>query len=708
MVKDLLASNVVPTRLRDALRSCDNLVENWNELTSDCTNNMCKVTSQRIRQEYLSETSPIMSLASDGLLREQFILSLIQDADREVFARNARRFQSSTVYAIQCANLAQFDPVLPTFAKGEYVPKGLTDERGNLLGTNLENAREFALDARDALIVVCSFICAGAPESTSSGRSGQAVMSVSSSSPLAALVELSVDSDAVERAARSTSAPSWEEIGALLPDAELSLERIRASGRGPTDVAANLRLFDAAEGEPPRVTLWRDQSAWCPYCHKVILQLEEKRVPYAVRRSPMKCYAGGGLQKPTEFLELNKAGTLPAALIDGEPYLDSGSILAAIESKFPEHPSLMPRSEAAQRAYETASTLEQSFSNAWLVWLTTPPWLPGDAQRAKDFTDSLDAIEAHLQSMSSGGGDNGPYLLGATFSLADVKLAPFMERAAASIPFYRGLPVRTGGRWPSLERWFEAMEARPVYAALRSDHYTHCLDLPPQLSPFGLVRGRGDKALRYAAETDGSDGVAWALPLPRGEGRLEPLAVATDDHEARVAAAAALWRNHEQVATFACRGAGVRSAVRLPPLTAAAIVGVLALAISGAAHGSASQAFQWAATALVMYDILGTRAPLADPRALPAYTLVPLVDVSLRLTAAALIAEGDDAMRVREAQRQLGSLDVAAAAPLRLALLYLRARVGVPRDMSYPAARMLRAHLSACIESLPSDDTSED
>lgn len=692
----------MPARLREALRSSNVLVDHWNALTSVCANNVCKVTNQRLRMEYLSEASPIMSLASDGLLRES--VTLVKETDRETFLRNARRFQSSAVFAAQSVSLAQFDPVLPTFAKGEYVPKGLTDESGNLLGTNLENARDFALDARDALIVVCSFIFSNAPQaSPSASRSGKAIMAASSS-PLAALADLTVDSVAVERAARTMSAPSWDEIGAMLPDAERSLERIRASGRGPTDVAADLRLFDAAEGEQTRVVLWRDQSAWCPYCHKVMLQLEEKRVPYAVRRSPMKCYAGGELQKPAEFLALNKAGTLPAALIDGEPYLDSASILLAVESRFPEYPSLMPRTEAARRAYDTASTLERTFSNAWLVWLTTPPWLPGEARRAKDFTDSLDAIETHLQSMSrgSGSGDEaGPYLLGATFSLADVNLAPFMERAAASVPFYRGLLVRTGGRWPSLERWFEAMEGRPAYAALRGDFYTHCLDLPPQLSPFGLAQSRRDDARRYAAQTDGSDNAAWALPLPRG-GDLEPCCSGdTNDSQARVSAAAALWRNHEQVVTFACRGAGVRSAVRLPPWTAAAIAGAIALAINGALHGSGSQTFQWAATALVMYDILGTRAPLADPRALPAYALVPIVDVSLRLTAATLLAEGDDAVRIRAVSRQLGGLEMSAATPLRRALLYLRARVGVPRDMSYPAARQLRAHLTACVECLP-------
>jgi hypothetical protein len=190
-----------------------------------------------------------------------------------------------------------------------------------------------------------------------------------------------VDEDAVRRAAQALSAPSWDEIGSLLPEAECLLEAERASGRGPTDVAANLRLFDLPDGATPRVTLWRDQSAWCPYCQKVILQLEEKRVPYAVRRAPMKCYAGGALQKPQEFLELSKAGLLPVATIDGALYSDSASILEAVEREFPEHAPLKPSTDGERRAFEAAAALERSVSGAWLSWLTTPSWLPGEAER---------------------------------------------------------------------------------------------------------------------------------------------------------------------------------------------------------------------------------------------------------------------------------------------------------------------------------------
>ena len=548
-----------------------------------------------------------------------------------------------------------------------------------------------------------------------------------------ALIRINVD--AVQHAAGSMTAPTWDDIGARLPEMERELQAVRDSGRGPTDVASNLRLFDSPEGTEPRVTLWRDQSAWCPYCQKVILQLEEKRVPYAVRRAPMRCYAGGELQKPAEFLALSKAGTLPVATIDGVLYPDSSSILKAVETEFPAQ-SLLPSTEAGRRAYKEVTILDATFANAWLVWLTTPPWVPGEAAREKAFTDSLDAIESHLEATSSGSGstwssgnessgsssteaNTGPYMLGATFSLADVKISSFMERAAAAVPFYRGLTIRTGGRWPRIERWFDAMESRPAYAALRGDFYTHCLDLPPQLSPFGLARSRDAAAVRYAAEIDGSDGKSWALPLPRGT-RLEPLPVprlqaaagleaeaktlgmafeARRDAEARRAAAGALWRNSEQISLFACRGRGLRAAVRLPLATAIPMIAAVAAAANAAAQGAPGQVFSWAALALVIYDILGTRAPLADPRAIPATALAPLVDMSLRLTAATLL-DGEGGKMMVDAQRQLRALDAEAAEPLADALLYLRDRIGVPRDMDYAAARQCRAHLTWAIGQL--------
>ena len=148
--------------MREALRLSERLRSQWNELTSECTGEVCTVSSTRIRAEYLGDDSPLLSLAADGDLRAPSTLALVPPSDREAYVRNAMRFESSMRYVASCASLAQFDPKVPPFPKGGYVAKGLKDERGNLLGLSLENARDFLLDASDALRVACSFISYGA------------------------------------------------------------------------------------------------------------------------------------------------------------------------------------------------------------------------------------------------------------------------------------------------------------------------------------------------------------------------------------------------------------------------------------------------------------------------------------------------------------------------------------------------------------------
>ena len=81
-------------------------------------------------------------------------------------------------------------------------------------------------------------------------------------------------------------------------------------------------------------------------------------------------------------------------------------------------------------------------------------------------------------------------------------------------------PSAAQGRWPNLERWFEAMEARPAYAGFKSDHYTHVHDLPPQLG--GCVSGAalpllggGAAGARAARRAGGGRGAERTAPNPR-------------------------------------------------------------------------------------------------------------------------------------------------------------------------------------------------
>lgn len=57
----------------------------------------------------------------------------------------------------------------------------------------------------------------------------------------------------------------------------------------------------------------RRNSGWCPYCEKVWLQLEEKRIPYIVEKIPMRCFG----EKPSSFYKINPSGGIPVARIKG-------------------------------------------------------------------------------------------------------------------------------------------------------------------------------------------------------------------------------------------------------------------------------------------------------------------------------------------------------------------------------------------------------
>ncbi|CAN0288542.1 unnamed protein product, partial [Ectocarpus sp. 4 AP-2014] len=194
-------------------------------------------------------------------------------------------------------------------------------------------------------------------------------------------------------------APSWERLEAMLEERQTPEEReavaLRERGYGPTSALANLRLFDAPEGTEPRVTLYRDHAAWCPYCEKVWLLLEEKRIPY--RKVPMRCYG----DKPLWFSQVSPSGAVPVAEIDGRIISESNVIMQVLEATFPENNPLLPApgSPLAGRA-ESLLGLEREIFSAWFRWITSSN--PTSAA----FEASADKVEKALK---DGG---GPYFLG--------------------------------------------------------------------------------------------------------------------------------------------------------------------------------------------------------------------------------------------------------------------------------------------------------
>lgn len=255
----------------------------------------------------------------------------------------------------------------------------------------------------------------------------------------------------------TTTAPlSWLELEAL---ADFPVDPVN----GSTNAQSCLRLFGQAESDV-RVTLYRDNHAWCPYCQKVWLWLEEKQIPYRIQKVTMFCYG----EKEIWYKRKVPSGMLPAIELDGRIITESDDILLALEREFEplglgmEHPAVLPLRQ-----------LERLLFRAWCAWLCYPSSSARQEQRNREqFTDVVAQVETALSATP------GAYFL-AEFGTADVIFTPYVERMNASLYYYKGYSLREEN--PHLADWFAAMESRSTYRGTQSDFHTHVHDLPPQM-----------------------------------------------------------------------------------------------------------------------------------------------------------------------------------------------------------------------------------
>jgi glutathione S-transferase len=408
---------------------------------------------------------------------------------------------------------------------------------------------------------------------------------------------------------------------------------------------------DSNKEEDIRVTFYRDSSSWCPYSQKVWVSLEEKRIPYRVEKVNMRCYG----DKPASFLKLQPGGQIPVAVIDGRVYGQSNDIMYALEEHFPNTKSLGPPKGQEMRAQELLR-LERKLFSAWMYWLTSGDDSGGRLQ--KQFVDVLNEVENALTA-------GGPFFLGKEVAMVDFMFAPFLERIAASIIYYKGFPIRVAdGKktdFPGVNKWFDAMEKLPSYQLTKSDYYSHASDLPPQLGgcvsePAGAAYA---KAVDGERTLDGKQG-SWELPLrPHNDGAEPDWPWVGDDAAARRQAVERLSFNHGAIVRFASRGAGSKGIPRVS-------------------------------------------APLADPNASPNEAVQGAVSSVLQIVCSALL-EGTE--KHEATMKEIaGVLDDQGGKEFSdgvvKSLAYLRDRIGVPRDMTLPAARQLRAYINWSIKNI--------
>lgn len=385
------------------------------------------------------------------------------------------------------------------------------------------------------------------------------------------------------------------------------------------------------------------------------IYLEERHIPYRVKTVPLNAYG----DKPAWYSRLVDGGNVPAIELHGTLFTESLEIIKVLNQEFGTSRFIID---------DELMQLDKRVQQDWFSLVFYPVEGKTLENTREAFLETMRAVNDRL------GATQGPWFGGRLEpSVIDIILIPTMERIEASILYWRNVKLR--GVYPNIDAWLKAWEEHPSYMATKSDFFTLCSAMPSQNGPGYFSPDAKD----VASQIYGLDG-AWSLG---NDCTIEQVNV--DDESARFEALYRMIENHASLVKFCARAAGE--------------------------PGTPS-----------------FHAELADPYAEPNEEFVPAIDTCLRHVANALlngansveklayhdlqgVCVNEELLEGWEAYEEDGRTyywnhetgDVAWTPPtgdLSGCLAYLRDRVGVPRDMSYPAARQLRMHLNWAIEIL--------
>ena len=269
------------------------------------------------------------------------------------------------------------------------------------------------------------------------------------------------------------------------------LDRVNGTNNSYT----NLRLFGHAESDV-MVTFYRDRHSWCPYCQKIWLWLEYKRIPYRVKKINMFCYG----QKESWFLNKVRSGKLPAIEFKGQVITESDNIIAFLENEFGALGSSIKSSNL-----RNTRELEREIFRSWCNWLCRESLNFMDKSfRKKRFKESISKLNEVLSRSESGfidplvtnTGEIGP-------GVGDIIFIPYMERMNASLAYYKGFNLRS--TYPYIDKWLTLFEGTSAYRGTQGDFHTHSHDLPPQMG--GCFKERNEKQIAFSKSIDTGEGL---------------------------------------------------------------------------------------------------------------------------------------------------------------------------------------------------------
>jgi len=276
---------------------------------------------------------------------------------------------------------------------------------------------------------------------------------------------------------------TWEDLNKYEIE---DLDRVN----GINNSYSNLRLFGQSENDV-MITLYRDRHSWCPYCQKIWLWLEYKRIPYRVKKINMFCYG----QKENWFIGKVRSGKLPAIEFKGQIITESDEIIAFLENEF----GALGSSITSSHLIKTRE-LEREIFRSWCNWLCRESFsFINNSLRKKRFKESISKFNDLLRKSKSGFVDPSISNTGEMEpGVGDIIFIPYMERINASLTYYKGFNLRTNYRY--VDNWLTLFEGTSAYRGTQGDFHTHSHDLPPQMG--GCYKETNDQQITFSELID--------------------------------------------------------------------------------------------------------------------------------------------------------------------------------------------------------------
>ncbi|KAL8533385.1 hypothetical protein ACS0TY_009681 [Phlomoides rotata] len=153
----------------------------------------------------------------------------------------------------------------------------------------------------------------------------------------------------------------------------------------------------------------------CPFCHRVLMTLEKKNVPYKTHLINLDA-------KPQWFSEVNPEGKVPIIKFDDKWIADSDVIVGIIEEKYP-NPPLTPPPEV--------SSVGSKILPCFVKFLKSKDPTDGSEQA---LLDELKALDEHLK-------NKGPYVNGENICAVDLSLAPKLYHLDVALGHFKSWAI---------------------------------------------------------------------------------------------------------------------------------------------------------------------------------------------------------------------------------------------------------------------------